>query len=137
MSTITRFRAVASPFDLMGLSWLLGPEIRIEERLDGEHYIVRAELPGIDPAKDVQVSLAGDELHLQLERKETETEKGHSEFRYGRFYRTILMPPGTKADTLSASYTDGILEIKALVGEPGGAAKIIPIAVAKAEGKAK
>ena len=60
MSTITRFRAVVSPFDLMGLSWLLGPEIRIEERLDGDHYIVRAELPGVKPA-DVQVSLAGDE----------------------------------------------------------------------------
>ena len=137
MSTITRFRAVASPFDLAGLSWLLGPDIRIEERRDGDHYIVRAELPGVDPANDIQVSLAGDELRLQVERRETETEKGHSEFRYGRFYRIIPMPPGTRADTLSAAYADGILEIKALVGEPAGATKVIPVAVAKAEAKGK
>jgi HSP20 family protein len=130
MSTITRFRAVVSPFDLMGLSWLLGPEIRIEERLDGDHYIVRAELPGVMPA-DVQVSLAGDELRLQVERKEGETEKGHSEFRYGKFYRTIPMPAGAKADTVSATYRDGILEISALVGEPSSAAKVIPVAIAE------
>jgi len=133
MSTIARFRAVTSPFDLAGLSWLLGPEIRIEERLDGDRYIVRAELPGIDPAKDVQVSLVGDQLRLQMERKEGHVEKGHSEFRYGTFYRIIPLPAGARADTLTATYTDGILEVSALVGEQGPAAKTIPITVGKAE----
>ena len=103
MSTMTRFRAVASPFDLTGLSWLLGPDIKIEERLDGDRYIIRAELPGLDPAKDVQVSLAAGELRLQVERKEEHTEKGHSEFRYGTFYRTIPLPSGAKTDTLTAA----------------------------------
>ncbi|MFI7542507.1 Hsp20/alpha crystallin family protein [Actinoplanes sp. NPDC049599] len=130
MSTITRFRAAGSPFDL-SLSWLLGPDIRIEEKIDGDRYLVRAELPGIDPAKDVQVSLAGGDLRLQVERKEEHIEKGHSEFRYGTFYRTIPLPVGAKADTLSAEYHDGILEISALVGEAGPAAKTIPISVAK------
>lgn len=137
MSTMARFRAVASPFDLTGLSWLLGPEIRIEEQLDGDRYIVRAEIPGIDPAKDVQVSLVGDQLRLQVERKESHVEKGHSEFRYGSFYRVIPMPAGAKADTLAATYTDGILEISALVGEQGPAAKSIPVAVGKSATKAE
>ena len=115
----------------MGLSWLFGPEIRIEERLDGDRYIVRAELPGIDPVTDIQVSLAGDELRLQVERKEGEAGKGHSEFRYGKFHRAIPMLPGVKADTLTATYGDGMLEISALIGEHGSAAKAIPITVAK------
>ena len=135
MSTITRFRAVASPLDFTNLSWLFGPEIRIEERVDDDRYVIRAELPGVDPAKDVQVSLVGDELRLQVERKEEEIGKGHSEFRYGKFFRTILMPPGVKADTLAATYTDGLLEISALTGDQGAGAKTIPVTVAKAKAK--
>ena len=132
MSTITRFRTAAGPFDL-NLSWLLGPDIRIEEKIDGDRYIVRAELPGIDPAKDVQISLAGGDLRLQVERKEEHIEKGHTEFRYGTFYRLVPLPAGVKADTLSATYEGGILEISALVGEPGAAVKTIPITVGQAD----
>jgi HSP20 family protein len=132
MSTITRFRAATSPFDL-SLSWLLGPDIRIEEKIDGDRYVVRAELPGIDPEQDVQISLAGGDLRLHVERKEEHIEKGHTEFRYGTFYRTIPLPGTAKTDTLSATYQDGILEISALVGEPGPSAKTIPITVGKAD----
>jgi HSP20 family protein len=133
MSTMPRFRAVTSPFDLMGLSWLFGPDIKIEERLDGDRYIIRAELPGLDPAKDVQIGLTAGELRLHVERKEEQIEKGHSEFRYGTFYRIIPLPSGVKADTLTARYVDGIVEISALVGEPSPSAKTIPIAVGKAK----
>ncbi|GAA0808114.1 Hsp20/alpha crystallin family protein [Spirilliplanes yamanashiensis] len=125
---------VRTPFDLMGLSWLptLGAGIRIEERLDGDRYVVRAELPGVDPAKDVQLTVEHGELHLRVERKETHAEKGRSEFHYGSFYRTVPLPAGVKADTLTALYTDGILEISALVGEPAPTAKAIPITIGTA-----
>ena len=36
-----------------------------------------------------------------------------------------------KADTLAAIYTDGILEVSALIGEPDPEAKAIPITVGK------
>lgn len=117
----------------MGLSWLLRPEIRIEELLDGDRYVIRAELPGVDPAEDVRIGLAEGELRLQVDRKDEHTEKGHSEFRYGTFHRTIPLPGDTKQDTLTAKYADGILEISALVGEPAAAMKSIPITVGPAE----
>jgi HSP20 family protein len=65
--------------------------------------------------------------------QEGETEKGHFEFRYGRFYRAASMPAGTRADTLTAAYADGVLEISALVGEHASVVKVIPIAVAKTQ----
>ena len=133
MSTLMRFRGPGlNPWDV-GLSWLplLGPGIRIEERLEDDRYIMRAELPGIDPAKDVQLSVDQGDLRMAVARKETHADKGRSEFHYGTFYRTVTLPAGVRTDTLTATYTDGILEITALVGEPAPSAKTIPITVGK------
>jgi HSP20 family protein len=58
--------------------------------------------------------------------------RGTSSSATGTFYRTIPLPSGAKADTLTARYIDGILEISALVGEPSPAAKTIPITVGRA-----
>lgn len=33
--------------------------MRIEERVDGNEFVVRAEMPGIDPAKDVEINVHG------------------------------------------------------------------------------
>ena len=38
---------------------------------------------------------------------------------------------GVRPDTLAATYTDGILEVSALVGEPDPAAKTIPVTIGK------
>ena len=135
MSTLTRFRGTAmNPFDF-GFSWLpmFGPGIRIEEKIEDDRYVMRAELPGIDPVKDVQLSVVHGELRLQVERKETKVEKGHSEFHYGTLFRAVMLPAGVKADTLTATYADGILEVTALIGEPDPEAKTIPITVDKAK----
>jgi HSP20 family protein len=137
MSTLARFRGTAmNPFEF-GLSWLpmLGPVIRLEESLEDDRYVLRAEMPGVDPARDVQLTLADGELRLQVERKEQHTEKGRSEFHYGTFYRTVPLPAGVRADTLSATYTDGILEITAVVGETESGAKPIPVTVGKGRTK--
>ncbi len=126
MSTLTRF-----PLDLPTWSWLPfpGPGIKIEERLEGDRYVVRAELPGVDPAKDVEVTLAGEVLKLHVERKEAHTGRTHSEFQYGTFYRAIPVPPGLRADTVTAGYEGGILTISALIAETETAGKAIPIEV--------
>jgi HSP20 family protein len=134
MSTLVRFRGTAmNPFDF-GFSWLpmFGPGIRIEEIVEDDKYVMRAELPGIDPMKDVQLSVVRGELRMQVERKETHAEKGHSEFHYGTLFRAVTLPAGVKADTLTATYADGMLEVTALIGEPDPEAKFIPITVDKA-----
>jgi hypothetical protein len=45
----------------------------------------------------------------------------------------LPLPAGVQADTLSATYADGILEVSALVGEPGPTAKIISGTVGEAK----
>jgi len=135
MSTLTRLRGGAlTPLDLAVMPWLslFGPDIRIEELMDGERYVVRAELPGVDPVKDVHITFTDGTLHLKVERKETHTDKGHSEFHYGTFERVIVMPAGFKEDTLMATYADGILQVSGTVGEPVPKSKVIPIKVTSA-----
>jgi HSP20 family protein len=129
----TRLRAGGlAPFNWSDLSWLpfLEPSIRIEDYIDDDRYVVRAELPGVDPVKDVDVTYADGVLRPSVVRGEEHREKsGRTEFHYGSFHRTIPLPEGAKADTITAKYANGILEITMLVGEPTVVGKHIPISV--------
>jgi HSP20 family protein len=91
--------------------------IRVEQFLDGNTLVVRAEVPGIDPEKDVDVSVADGMLHIKAEREEKSEQKSkngyRSEFRYGSFTRTIALPPGAREEDVTASYKDGVLEVRA------------------------
>jgi HSP20 family protein len=91
--------------------------LRVEEFDDDGTLVVRAELPDIDPDKDVELSVAGSVLHIRAQRQEKseKKEKGtyRSEFRYGSFVRTVPLPEGVKEEDITASYKDGILEIRA------------------------
>ena len=91
--------------------------LRVEERTEGNELIVRAEVPGIDPDKDVQVHVRNHVLEIRAERtdKSEETdEKGtkRSEFRYGSFYRAVALPPDARESDVNATYKDGILEVR-------------------------
>lgn len=137
MSTITRFRGAAlTPFDWGNLPWfsLLAPSIRTEEYVEGNRYTLRAELPGVDPAEDVHITCVDGELRLDVVRKESHTDKGRSEFHYGSFSRAVTLPPGVDEDTIAARYADGILEITAVVGDPQGVSKQIPITIGNGKG---
>ncbi len=96
--------------------------LRIEEKVEAERLVVRAELPGIDPDNDVEISVQDRILHIRAERRqETKEEaKGHyrSEFRYGSFARRIALPEGVSEDQLTASYKDGILEVRVPLPAP-------------------
>src|SRR6266508_3968921 len=49
--------------------WPFGAEerIRIEQAVHDDALVVRAELPGIDPDKDVEISVSDGYLHLRAE----------------------------------------------------------------------
>jgi HSP20 family protein len=74
MTTPMRHRAnpiaeLLSRFDLeagMGLS----PSVRVEDYVEGDTYVLRAELPGIDPDKDVEITVDRDVLTISGERRE-------------------------------------------------------------------
>jgi HSP20 family protein len=124
-----------SGFWPMRRPWWLGFEaprdemIRVEEFRDGDTLVVRAELPGIDPDKDVEVTAADGMLHLHAERREEhkEDEGGvhRRELRYGSFSRTLALPPGAKEDDIVATYNDGMLEVR--VPTPKSSATKVPV----------
>jgi HSP20 family protein len=90
--------------------------MRLEEYVEDDTCVIRAELPGIDPEKDVEISVADGILHLRAEREERSEEKRpngyRSEFHYGRLARSIRLPEGATEADVTASYKDGILEVR-------------------------
>lgn len=109
----------------------VGDLIRVEEFRDDGTLVVRAELPGIDPDKDVEVTVAGGMLHIQAERREEEKreEQGYlrQELRYGALSRSLPLPEGVTESDIKATYKAGILEIRIPEPKVETAAKI-PIA---------
>ncbi|MEZ5154287.1 Hsp20/alpha crystallin family protein [Rhodococcus zopfii] len=101
--------------------------IRVEDRIDEGRYIVRAELPGLDPDNDISVTVDHGRLDIHAERSEEKTDKGRSEFSYGSFHRSVTLPTGAKDDDVEASYSQGILTISIGLGEEPDTAKKIDI----------
>lgn len=92
--------------------------IRIESFTKNGEYVVRAELPGLDPEHDLDVSVADGILTIHAERKEEKADKTHSEFRYGEFTRHAVLPAGADESSVTASYDKGILEVKVAIKAP-------------------
>ena len=90
--------------------------LRVEEFRDGDALVVRAELPGIDPDHDVELSVTDGVLHIEAHREEKSEHKDkdgyRSEFRYGSFSRSIPLPAGADEREVKASYHDGVLEVR-------------------------
>jgi HSP20 family molecular chaperone IbpA len=93
--------------------------IRVEEYQEEGTYTIKAEVPGVDPAKDVEVMIDHGILTVHAERTEEKKDKKHSEFRYGSFTRSVQLPPGVSEDDIKASYDKGVLTVTAPIGEPG------------------
>jgi HSP20 family protein len=98
-----------APF--MTLRPYLAQPIRIEDYVEDDHYVIRAELAGIDPEKDVEITVGSGYLTIRAERADKTEGKHRSEFRYGSFTRSMTLPPTANEDDITASYRDGILTI--------------------------
>jgi HSP20 family protein len=101
--------------------WMFGTDtetgwMRVEEFVDGETLVVRAELPDIDPDQDVELTVEDGRLLIHAQREDRSEQKDkdgfRTEFRYGSFDRAVTLPDGAEAGDVTASYTDGILEIR-------------------------
>jgi HSP20 family protein len=106
--------------------------IRVEEYVEGDRYMIRAELAGIDPEKDVEVTVGSGYLTIRAERSDKTEGKHRSEFRYGSFSRTMGLPANADEDAVTASYRDGILTISVgLKTEQKASAKKIEVVTGK------
>ena len=103
------------PFGL-GIDWPAEDVIRVDEFRDGDTEVIRAELPGIDLEKDVDITVSDGMLRISAERRTEEKteEKGFSrrELRYGSMSRTLPLPEGVSESDITATYKNGILEIR-------------------------
>ena len=101
-----------------GLRPALGDHIlRVEDELKDGSYEVRAEIPGVNPEKDVDVSVRDGVLTIKAERSEKKETNGHSEFSYGSFVRSVTLPAGADDDAIKASYDKGILTVSVPVAK--------------------
>jgi HSP20 family protein len=80
------------------------------------HFIVRLEAPGFE-VEDFDVRMRGDHLLITAEHKESHEGNGGSNYRYGRFERSVPLPTNSKTDEIEACYRNGILEVKLPKGE--------------------
>lgn len=82
---------------------------------DKDKYVVSLELPGLKK-EDISVTVQDGVLTVSGERKrEQETTSGNvhrTERYYGKFTRSVSLPPTAKADQVAASYKDGVLHVE-------------------------
>lgn len=88
------------------------PMVDISETKD--KLIAKAELPGLDP-EDIKLSLSGDLLTIQGEKKMEKEEKDEQHYsmeRYcGEFQRSLRLPMEVQADKIDAKFDKGVLTI--------------------------
>jgi len=91
-------------------SWVPAVDIFEEQ----ERFIVRADLPGVDP-DDIEVNMENGVLTVSGERKNEERSEFEGVSRIerisGRFLRRFTLPDTADADAIKAKCRNGILEI--------------------------
>lgn len=90
--------------------------IRVDEFQENSTLVIRAEIAGIDPEKDVNLTVEDGMLRIEAERRseKREDDKGYRrrELHYGSLSRTLPLPDGVSESDIKATYRDGILEIR-------------------------
>jgi len=93
---------------------------------DGDHFLLNADLPGIDPGS-VDLDVDGRFLTIRAERTASANEGVtwlSRERPSGSFQRRLRLGDGIDADAISASYDNGVLSVVIPVSEKAKARKI-------------
>jgi len=93
----------------------------VDIRDTGPEFVVTAEVPGV-AKENLVIQTTPDSLEIKAElkgeRKEKKADYYHRERSYGSWYRTVALPVEVVPDKVSASLTDGVLEIRLPKREP-------------------
>lgn len=83
---------------------------------EGNDIVVKAELPGLTK-DDIDVQIENGDLVIKGERKSDSEVKEENYYRmersFGTFYRNLPLPEGIQAGQISATFKDGVLEVRA------------------------
>ena len=122
------FPTLASLPSIAGLRPLFDNNLlRMEDETRDGLYLVRVELPGVDPIEDVNITVRDGQLTIKAERIQTDDTNGRSEFSYGSFTRTILLPVGADEDEIHATYDRGILTVSVTLSEDAPVEKHVEV----------
>jgi HSP20 family protein len=105
----------------------------MEVRRTDAEYVVRVELPGVDP-DSMDVTVDGSILRVRAERRGATEEQGEQlrrEIVHGTFEREVVLPFRIDPEKLSARYEDGILEVR--IPYAGRQALKVPVDLASGE----
>ncbi|MBT8102336.1 MAG: Hsp20/alpha crystallin family protein [Gammaproteobacteria bacterium] len=105
-------------FEPFGWKWPMGIDMERSFRLDivdrDKEFLVRGELPGVEK-DDIEVTIAGDRLMIEAERKFEEVDEKEEFYRhelgYGKLTRTVALPEEVDPEKILAELKDGILNI--------------------------
>jgi HSP20 family protein len=90
--------------------------VHVDEYRENRSLVIRAEMAGIDPEKDVEITISKGMLHIGAERRDEMKDEGkdyyRQELRYGSFSRDLPLPEGVTEGDVKATYKNGILEIR-------------------------
>ena len=108
----TAFDAPATPGNGAAMRrWV--PAMDLLETAD--HFVLRADLPGLTQ-DDVKIELEDSTLTVSGERKSEHEDKQEGYYRveraFGGFSRSLTLPKGIDADAVTASFENGVLEIR-------------------------
>lgn len=103
------------------------PMLRLEDEMTDDTYRVRAEVPGVDPIEDIEVTVCDGQLTIKAQRAQSTESNGHSEFVYGTFTRTVALPASADEDDISAAYDRGILTVSVPLIESQPALKHVEV----------
>jgi HSP20 family protein len=108
-----RFRAMFPDLaDWLESPWTgPGHVFRLEETIRDNRFMIRAELPGLDPENDIEVRVDGRILTIRAERHQQDTGPYRSEFRYGSLARAVSLPARVDPADVTARYDKGVLEV--------------------------
>ena len=93
---------------------------------ENDQLVMKTELPGINK-EDVNITLQGDRLTVKAEKKETVIEDSACytrERQYGQYLRLVTLPFPVKEDKISATFENGVLELRLSKAEESKAKKI-------------
>lgn len=88
-----------------------GHLLRAEDYYDDGQYVLSVEVPGVDPEKDIDLSVADGVLTIKAERPKDGARRLHSEFQYGHFGRSFALPANADETRIMAIYSHGVLQV--------------------------
>ncbi|TPX69571.1 hypothetical protein SpCBS45565_g02292 [Spizellomyces sp. 'palustris'] len=88
---------------------------RLDVTETDKEYIIKADLPGLNK-DEVKIHLDNDVLTIEGERKDEREDRDGDRFHivertFGRFRRSIRLPPDAQVDNVNAKMENGVLEL--------------------------